>query len=347
MPGKSHLIADALSRAPLFAPGEIDDIVIDTARVCLTQSSLGQLDIIFDSIDADYIKLKTDVRNGTFESVYAKQLKSVMPQLSVDDDLVYLDGSRIVLPLQAAKKILPLLHVSHIGMNKTYDLCRSMYFWPSMFNDVKQMTSQCWPCNIHRPSQPKNPRSTQPPSTYFGPPMSHVGLDLFEFGGKQHLVCVDQWSGYPMFTQLSSLTSRSIVGHLKSWFNLLGWLQSIRSDGGPQFRGDFSQFCIDNGIKHELPGSNGLGESGVKIVKSILIKCLGEGRDVQRALYEWRNAPRAHGFSPAQLLFGRSQNTLLPQPASAFKTVNFSEAAESKDKLFDGQKAAYDRGKKS
>ena len=183
-----------------------------------------------------------------------------------------------------------------------------MYFWPGMFDDIRQMISQCRPCNIHCPSQPKNPRISQPPSSYFGPPMSHVGLDLFEF--------VDQLSGFPMFTQLSSLTSRSIVGHLKSWFNLPGRPQSIRSDGGPQFRGDFSKFCIDSGIKHELsapynPRSNGLAESGVK-VKSILITCLGEGKDVQRALYEWRNEPRAPGFSPAQLMIGRSQNMLLP-----------------------------------
>ena len=115
--------------------------------------------MIFDAIDADYIKLRADVKNGSFDSVYARQLKSVMPQLSVDGDLVYLDGSRIVLPLQATKKTLPLMHVAHIGMNKTYDLCRSMYFWPGMLNVIKQMVSQCRPCNVHRPSQPKNPQS--------------------------------------------------------------------------------------------------------------------------------------------------------------------------------------------
>ena len=239
VPGKSHLIADALSRAPLFAPEEIDDIVIDTALVCIAKTFSGQLDMIFDAIDTDYIKLHAHVKSGTFSSVYARQLKSVMPQLSVDDDLVYLDRSRIVLPIQTTKKISPLLHVSHIGMNKTYDLCRSMYFWPAMFNDIKQMVFQCRPCNIHCPSQPKNSRIIQPPSSFFGPPLGHVGLDLFKFGGKQHLVCVDQWSGFPMFTQLSSLTSQSIVGHLKNWFNLLGWPQSIRLDGGPIFRGDF------------------------------------------------------------------------------------------------------------
>ena len=111
------------------------------------------------------------------------------------------------------------------------------------------------------------------------------------------------------------------------------------------------QFCADNGIKHEVsapynPCLNGLAELGVKIVKSILVKCLGEGKDVQRPLYEWRNAPRAHGFSPAQLMFGRSQNMLLPQPAGIFEPVNFSEAAEAKDKHFDSQEAAYNRDKR-
>ena len=180
--------------------------------------------------------------------------------------------------------------------------------------------------------------------------MGQVGLDLFEFGGKQHLVSVDQWNGFPMFTQLLSHTSQAIVGHFRNWFNLLGWPQSIRSDGGPQFRGDFVKFSSDNGIKHDLsapynPRSNGLAESGVKIIKSILITCLGEGKDIQRTLYEWRNAPRAHGFSPAQLMFGRSQNMLLPQPAGLFEPVNLNEAAEAKDKLFDSQEMSYKRKK--
>ena len=184
-----------------------------------------------------------------------------------------------------------------------------------MFTNIKQMVSQCRPCNINRPSQPKNPRVSQPPSSYSGPPIGHVGLDLFEFGGKHHLICVDQWSGFPMFTPLTSLTASDIIGHLKSWFNLLGWPQSICSDGGPQFWGNFIRFCSENGIKHERSApynqrSNRLAKLGVKIIKLILIKCLGEGKDIQCALYEWR-------YAPAQLMFGRSQNMLLPQPAKA------------------------------
>ena len=73
VPGKSHLIADALSRAPLFAPEEIEDIAIDTARVCLGKASSGKLDMIFDAIDAD-------VKSRTLDSVYSKQLILVKSQ---------------------------------------------------------------------------------------------------------------------------------------------------------------------------------------------------------------------------------------------------------------------------
>ena len=65
----------------------------------------------------------------------------------------------------------------------------------------------------------------------------------------------------------------------------------------------------------------------------------------QRALYEWRNAPHQHGFSPAQLMFGRSQNTLLPQPAKAFAPIDLQEAAAAEDKVFGEQAAAYNRDK--
>ena len=53
---------------------------------------------------------------------------------------------------------------------------------------------------------------------------------------------------------------------------------------------------------------------------------------MQRVLYEWRNLPKQHVCSPAQLLFGRSQHLLLPQPASAFPSIDMVEAAAAMDK---------------
>ena len=105
--------------------------------------------------------------------------------------------------------------------------------------------------------------------------MQLVGLDLFSFGGKQYLICVDHWSRYPLYSVLQSLSSEAITSILSSWFHLLGWPTSIQSDGGPQFRGPISTFCSTHHINHELSApynlkSNGLAKAGVKSVKNIL-----------------------------------------------------------------------------
>ena len=99
--------------------------------------------------------------------------------LSVDGELVYLDAKRIVMSVKGVKPILKLLHVSRVSVNKTYDMARSLYYWPGMLNDIKQLIEGCELCAKSRPSQPKNPRSTEPPSSTLGPPLSHVGLDRF------------------------------------------------------------------------------------------------------------------------------------------------------------------------
>ena len=237
---------------------------------------------------------------------------------------------------------------SHAGVNKAYDIARQLYFWPGMLNNIKQLIEKCQVC----PSLPKNHRSTAPPSSYMGPPMAHVGTDLSTFGGGKYLVCVDQWSGYPLFHKLYSTTTSSVFKILSGCFYLLGWPRSIRSDEGPQFRSEFEDFCAKYQIKHGVsspynPRANGLAESAVNTVKNMLKKCLEEGEDVNRALHEWRNLPREHGFSPSQLLFGRRQRMLLPQPDSVYKQMDFEKAAMTKKKHFDAQGVRYDRDKVS
>ena len=145
-------------------------------------------------------------------------------------------------------------------------------------------------------------------------------------------------------------SAESIINVLTTWFNTLGWPTSIRSDGGPQFCGDFPRFCAKNNIIHELsapynPKSNGLAEAGVKSVKNILRKCYKNGADPLHTLYEWRNVPRADGYSPAQLLFGRQQRTGLPTIPQQIQPIDFLAAASSKDKAHDNSKLYQDRSK--
>ena len=68
----------------------------------------------------------------------------------------------------------------------------------------------------------------------------------------------------------------------------------------PQFRTEFSAFCSNNGIKHELsspynPESNGLAEAAVKNIKTLITRCHKLDEDLQLAITAWRNMARADG----------------------------------------------------
>ena len=111
--------------------------------------------------------------------------------------------------------------------------------------------------------------------------------------------------------------TKAIITHLEQWFNDYGWPTHIRTDGGPQFRSEFKEFCTAHGIQHELsspynPESNGLAEAAVKSLKGIVLRCTERGENIHQAIAAWRNTARQDGSSPAQLFFGRRQRLGLP-----------------------------------
>ena len=146
--------------------------------------------------------------------------------MNADEDLVHLDGNYIVLRNGAVKKVLALLRTSHAGVNRTYKMALCLYFWPGMLNDVKQLVQSCITCRKYLPSQPVNQRTTPLPSSYMGPPMGHVGVDLFDFGGKKCLVCVDQWSGYPVFSK-SELDTYCQHSSSVNWLVSRSWMAAL------------------------------------------------------------------------------------------------------------------------
>jgi hypothetical protein len=130
---------------------------------------------------------------------------------------------------------------------------------------------------------------------------------------------VDRYSGFLFVARLLSPTTEAVCNVMLRWFCDYGFPRSVKSDGGPQFRQPFKDFCAVYGIVHHTsspynPRSTGLAEAGVKAMKYLLKKV---GRDVngfefRLALLEWRNTPRADGYSPAYGFFGRVLRTQLP-----------------------------------
>ena len=289
VPGKTHFIADALSRAPLFAPEELPDLDIDTAISCLAVTSQPSLSMVYAAIDDDYRTLLCDVKNNTSLSNYSRALKGNFDNLSISDGLVLLDSHRIVLPLPAIKPILKLLHASHSGMTKTlfwHAFCIFGQGCPTTLSNLSLLAppaSKCFPLNLPIPWLPL------PPHLILVFRCNTLDWTCSRTPTKTSVLTIGV--GYPLYHQLRSLTSESVLRVLTNWFNLFGWPSSIRSDGGPQFRGEFSRFCSSHSIVHQVsapynPKSNGLAEAGVKSVKNILRKCSTSGSDAEHMLYE-------------------------------------------------------------
>ena len=96
-----------------------------------------------------------------------------------DATLLTLDIKRLVVPVQARKKILQVLHYSHQDITKTYAAARTHYYWPSLKEDCQQMTQSCSVCKELNPKAPTNPNiDPEQPKTDLQP-FESVGLDMF------------------------------------------------------------------------------------------------------------------------------------------------------------------------
>jgi hypothetical protein len=348
-PGKEHLIADALSRAPVFRPDEEADAEYRVARV--KDDAMG---FFREPASAAAYKQCADaLRRGVSYSDLpphhpARALKNVWDNLSVHDQddvvLIVLDGHRIFVPESARQSLLAKLHLPHAGISKTREQARQLYYWPGMSNDVRQMVEACEVCLAALPSQTEEPFVEREEPDM---PMMSVGVDLCEYAGQMWLVMVDRLSGFPFATKLRRTATSDITRELLKWFYDWGFPRVIRSDGGPQFRRDFQLFCKDNFIRHEVsspynPQSNGLAEAAVKNVKRMIKKCTSKKTSFAQALFEFRNLPRTDGFSPAQMLLGRRQRGALPTLDAALAPVDAAAAVEARRGTADAAATRHD-----
>ena len=337
--GKTHEIADALSRYPIFQGEELNDRTVAQpidGAVILAFSAPDHLTNLVDFIDDDYKTLRRAISSGHKPASPKPHISNLMwPNLSISphgDGLIIAEGTRIVLPSKAIQPVLQLLHEPHQGQTKTLKLAEQLYYWHGMANDIKQITDKCDPCQKYRSSNPNTKTITD---TTMEAPLFSVGTDIFHVNGQNWLVMVDRSTGFPFAAKLSSLNTTAVTNQLQTWFRDLGYPKIIRSDNGPQFRADFSTFCSSKNIKHETsspynPQSNGLAESAVKSIKHLLLKCSETKQDFGEAIHAWRNVPRADGYSPAMLLFGKRQYTKLPTLPFQHMLIDRQEALTKK-----------------
>ena len=150
VPGKYMYLADTLSRA--YIEGEPESSLDkEMTRVVHrlvenTTVSAAKIDEIHDASDADLTlcQVKLDGWPKSIKSVpvEAHAYWNVRDEVHIADGVIFFDG-RVVVPLQLRDQMLRLIYKSHLGTEKCKARARTVLYWPSMGNDIKQVVAKC------------------------------------------------------------------------------------------------------------------------------------------------------------------------------------------------------------
>ena len=222
------------------------------------------------------------------------------------------------------KRMKQILHIGHLGIERTKVNARGTMYWPNINTDIENMVANCTECQIYCN---KLEKETLLQHTVPEKPWTKVATDLFHCFNQNYLILVDYTLKYFEVCQLQNLTSEEVITKMKSSFLRFGIPEEIVSDNGSQYTSnEFHEFAKIYNFRHttstpEYPQNNGLAERTIQTVKKTLKKARCCLEDPYLALLALRTTPKAKSESPAFILMKRNPKTLLPHIA---KTVNKS-----------------------
>ena len=125
---------------------------------------------------------------------------------------------------------------------------RQSVWWPEVNVDLRRAVQDCRTCVERSPSTTSKTPLAREPALY---PFQRVHADLGAYGGRQWLVIVDQFSGWPVVKNLGKTAdTKSVTAQFRTLFELFGISETIYTDGGPQFRHEFADFCKMWNVNH-------------------------------------------------------------------------------------------------
>ena len=132
--------------------------------------------------DTDLQTLLQYIMKG-FPATSTECHESVKPYFNYCDELTVVDGlmlkdNCIVVPTKLTSSCLAMLHIAHMGVNKTLLQARQSIFWPGMTKDVTQLISSCPACIKHASRNSLEPLINEIAITK---PWQALSIDNFEW----------------------------------------------------------------------------------------------------------------------------------------------------------------------
>ena len=154
-------------------------------------------------------------------------------ELSVEDGLI-LKGQRIIilLPKSLHATALEQIHYTHQGAEKCKLRAKAAVFWCGINHDIDERVKSCAPCQAQ---QVANTKETLIPHDVPKHACHTLATDLYQCNGTEYLLIAVLYSKFPIIRKLTSISSSTIVNHLKGIFDEHGILERLISDNGPQF----------------------------------------------------------------------------------------------------------------
>ncbi|CDS12577.1 hypothetical protein LRAMOSA11497 [Lichtheimia ramosa] len=322
IPGKSNVVADVLSRyPPKEDPSEEsgEDLLTAMYDHLLIQGPVyeQQLQPIFE-----YLAKPWDQTVDT-------RVKIKSMQYRVNDDHLYRKiGSRWVrVPFIGQERLDVLRQIhdghGHFGINASWARLYHSYWWPNVFQQLKDFIKTCKECQLFAPvSKPHATRKVPVYRLFQRFALDYVGpLPETSAGNRYLLVGVECYSNWPLARAFKSPSAENVSTFIyEDICSQFGPPLEILSDNGSAFIQTGIEIALDKlGTKHLYtapyrPQTNGRCEHLNGVIMSSLRKLTYEhptewDLHVPSVLFSYRTkSHESLGISPFELLYGQAVN---------------------------------------